>query len=147
MYIKKGKPYFGKKDTWSMESVLAPIIAAGLIKFRDEWLVSHEAGLNGGLTQWCVDTGMVSYIDDYDYSESDWDKMEQVYLYMLDEMIYAFSSEAPEYEGEYEPTLPVKDRVHFQLMYGRHIVNLKDYHSRCDIGRGYFAKYFNSLWI
>jgi hypothetical protein len=147
MYIKKGKPYFGKKDTWDMHYVLAPIIAAGLVKFKEDWCVHPLAGLNGELTQWCVDQGMVSYTDDYDYSEEDWVKMEQVYLYMLDEMIYAFSSEVPEYEGDYEPTLPVKDRVHFKLMYGAHLVNLKAYHKRCDIGRGYFAEYFQSLWI
>lgn len=135
MYIKKGKPHFGKKDTWSMNYVLAPIIAAGLVKFKEDWLVRHEAGLNGGLTQWCVDTGMVGYIDDYDYSEADWGKMEQVYLYMLDEMIYAFSSERPEYSK------------HSSVDFETHIVNTKAYYARCDIGRGFFAEYFDSLWI
>jgi hypothetical protein len=127
MYIKKGKPYFGKKDTWCMYYTLSPIIAAGLTKFKDEWCKSHFAGLNGSLTQWCIDTGMVSYIDDdYDYSPEDWVKMEQVYVYMLDEMIYAFGSEEP-------------DWVDIQELY--------DYNKRCNIGRGYFAEYFQSLWI
>lgn len=128
MYIKKGKPYFGKKDTWCMYSVLSPIIAAGLTKFKEEWSTHCMAGLNGTFTDWCINTGMVSYLnDDYDYSDADWVKMEQVYLYMLDEMIYAFSSEEPSYWDGVE--------------------EFEAYHKRCDQGRMWFAEYFNSLWI
>ncbi|AHK11188.1 hypothetical protein S14_76 [Shewanella sp. phage 1/4] len=127
MYIKKGKPYFGRKDTWSMDGVLAPIIAAGITKFKDDWCSkSPMAGLNGILTTECIDTGMVSYIDDYAYSPDDWRKMEQVYVYMLDEMIYAFGSEEPDWID---------------------IQELLDYHKRCDQGRMWFAKYYHSLWI
>ena len=124
---QKGKPYFGKKDTWSMDSTLAPIIAVGLTKFRDEWIASRYAGLNGVFTTECVENDMVSYIDDdYDYSSDDWRKMEQVYLYMLDEMIYAFGSEEPDWDD---------------------VEELLDYNKRCDQGRMWFAEYFNSLWI
>ena len=127
MYIKKGKPYFGKKDTWSMDSVLAPIIAAGITKFRDDWIASVYAGLNSVFTTECVENDMVSCIDDdYDYSPDDWRKMEQVYLYMLDEMIYAFGSEEPDWDD---------------------IEELKEYGKRCDQGRMWFAQYFKSLWI
>lgn len=126
MYIKKGKPYFGYKDTWSMDGVLTPIIAAGITKFKDDWCKSQMAGLNGVFTTECIDTSMVSYIDDYDYSPDDWRKMEQVYVYMLDEMIYAFGSEEPDWVD---------------------IQELLDYNKRCDQGRMWFAQYFHSLWI
>lgn len=128
MYIKKGKSYFGKKDTWCMDEVLAPIIAEGLLKFKEAWCKSPLAGLNGKFTQWCVDVGMVSHLDNQaDYSDEDWNKMEQVYLYILDEIIYAFSSEEPDIFG---------------------VGNVwEEYNKRCAQGRVWFAEYFHSLWI
>ena len=44
MRIHKGKPVFSYKDTYSLDSVLSPVILAGLVKFRD---TLKERDVNG----------------------------------------------------------------------------------------------------
>lgn len=73
----------GYKDTFSLDSTLRPIIAAGLVKFRD---VLRERDTNGKTI------GVPSYY--YDPAEDSC----TLWLEILDKMVYSFTANEPEME-------------------------------------------------
>lgn len=153
MYIKKGKPYFNTKDTWSMSGTLSPIIAAGLTKFREEWLKSGN-GMAGTVISDCLDIGVVTSLGEnvWEFTDAGWIKLDQVFLYYLDEMIFAFGSDEPDctlYDIRFLPRdLEFSDEVRQlnKVEYDRYRKDLQEYHDRCDRGRMFFAEYFNALF-
>ena len=153
MYIKKGKPYFNTKDTWSMSGTLSPIIAAGLIKFREEWLKSGN-GMAGIVISDLLDMGVVTSLNEitWEFTDEDWLKLDQVFLYYLDEMIFAFGSNKPDctlYNIKFLPRdLEFSDEVRQlnKVESARYRNDLQEYYDRCDKGRMLFAEYFNALF-
>jgi hypothetical protein len=153
MYIKKGKPCFGYKDTWSMGCTLAPIITSGLIKFREEWLKSGN-GMAGTVISDLLDMGVVTSLGEniWEFTSEDWVKMDQVFLHFLDEMIFAFDDNEPdnmEFNLRFLPRdldFTEEEREANKLEHSRYRKVLKEHQDRCDKGRMLFAEYFNALF-
>lgn len=161
MQFKHGKVVFGYKDTFSMESTLAPIICAGLKKFKEianaepdrKWLPSS-------VTEELIAQGVIAYQEDYCLSEIDWDKAMAHYEYLIDEMIYAFdesnepnisdydfhynmdTEEADSKTGYIPATITCTNKEESD----RYTKAMQEYYDRCDKGREVFSRHFKSLW-
>lgn len=145
-----------KKDCWSMDSTLAPIIAAGLKKFKEEITEGkHTKGLPSLIIHDFKDELDIKYTkeDNYSLSDEDFSKLAKKYLEVLDEMIFAFDSEEPEMDFEaiygtgdtltiLENRFVEKDEAAYKL----YDTTRTKYYERCEKGRLFFAKYFDTLW-
>jgi len=143
------KAIFNYKDTWSLDSVLSPIIASGLKRFKEvitDKRNEDHAGYPGSLHE-------IAEEDATDY------EMFALWIATLDAMIYAFDAKEPDYpsgmiehkEGETtvidghtytERLLIVVDEVglaRFRQEEAEHWDKVKE-------GHALFAKFYTSLW-
>lgn len=138
------------KDTWSLDSVLDPIITAALIKFK-EVITSKERGPWAGLP-----SAYVTWEGDRE-DDTVFDRQLSVWHNDIDKMIYAFSAEEPDYTGGWEAG-PNHGDVDSRG-YRRHNMLPKDqkaydgvrkaekiHHEAVVKGRALFAEHYNSLW-
>lgn len=130
----RGKlPIFNYKDTWSLDSTLAPIICAGLKKFKE--VISS--------TDWG------GYPSDFD-TEEDWYKV-------LDKMIWSFENahfelNIPEkyWEGtedmSFTGTLNREKTPEQKALWDEYMKTCNAHQERLEEGFELFGKYFQSLW-
>lgn len=138
-------------DTWSLDSTLAPIIVAGLKKFKEVITedgkdyrkgypvdilteVSEKHGLPyGEETNYCVSEEL---------GELTWN----TFLGYIDEMIYAFESEEPEFDRPIHLKDLKRGEIHKEKEWQDYVQERKEWNERCLKGRMLFAKHFESLW-
>ena len=149
MRMKGKKTYFSYKDTWSLDSVLSPIIASGLKRFKEvitDPKNEDKVGFPGSLYN-IVEEGTTE------------DEMFALWLATLDTMIYAFGAKEPEipkgmfdhitlgtetiYGTTYTSTeLKVKDEVGL----ARYKQEEAEHWDKVKEGHALFATYYTSLW-
>ena len=158
MRIHKGKPKFSYKDTWSMDSVLSPLICEGLKKYKEVAQVKAQS-ISGVFIEDMVDSGIVTRNEDYTFSKEHWQVLDDLWWQTVDEMIYAFDLKSEpdimEYnfsyvfeESEEQDSLVVSGtfKCTNEAESESYTNDIKAWNERCDKGRNYFAKYYNGLW-
>lgn len=134
MRIHKGKPVFSYKDTYSLESVLSPIILSGLVKFRD---VLAEREKNGNMY------GVPIFDDNYS-GEPQSEKWFQI----LDKMIFAFDDKNEPDIGNYQFSIDYKNdfAILNQEAYDNYKKDLERWNKLKQEGLDLFAKHYVDLW-
>lgn len=149
MYKNRKGIQFSKRDTWSLDNVLDPILYSALTKFKE---VILSTGHGKCPSQLFEETG-------------DWDKDvergEIKFLAILDKMIYAFdSSNKPnilEYDFGYEPAEGHGEvdsrgltkwamRCTNEEESTRYREDTESYEAKCTEGRLLFGEYYQCLW-
>jgi hypothetical protein len=144
MRVSRGKWIASKRDVWSLDYTLNPIIHAGLVKFKKELLKSSFSGVPA---DFCIDD------DCTDESVANWHET-------LDKMIYAFDSSKHPDIRDYDfkinferfPT-ENKDRTHVVTSCTndedreRYHKDCREHEEKCQLGRELFARYYKNLWI
>ena len=146
--MKGKKPIFSYKDTWSLDSVLDPIIAAGLHKFK-EVVVSENRGYPAIFE---MSDEQKAMFDDEDYcdkiSMNEW-------IRVLDRMIYAFEAPEPEIpdvlehkfgEPREDGLIPMEIIVTNPEAHAKYKWLSEDHERKVVEGRELFSKYYNYLW-
>jgi hypothetical protein len=153
MRMKGKKPIFSYKDTWSLDSVLSPIISAGLKKFIE---VSNDPEKG----QWfgvpgIFETEGLNLENDEDHLIAF-----QAWQECIEEMIYAFDNKDPDindYDFSYvdgpghgEPTGNntfrwniVSDNIDESQRYRE---DSRNHEKRVQRGYDLFGKYYSALW-
>lgn len=144
MRKSKGKWVCSKRDVWSLDYTLSPIILATLFKFKEELLKSKFSGVPA---DFCID-------DNCTYeSFTAWHDT-------IDKMIYAFDeSNEPDRENynfklNWE-TVPTERDGFTQMSISctneaeqqRYIDDCSEHKEKCKLGRELFARYYDNLWI
>lgn len=143
MRMRGKKPIFGYNDTYNLDSTLAPIIAEGLKKFK-EVLIDHPfAGYPSAMEMekdfTLEDVGVSEQAINLEKDNAYF----QLWLNLLDEMIFAFDSEEPEMpDGVFGEGFKVIDEAKYEA----HDKEVRAYYARIKQGREYFAKYYDALW-
>lgn len=158
MRIHKGKPKFSYKDTWGMDSVLSPIICEGLKKYK-EVAKGRTQSISGNFISDMLDMEVVIRNDQHGFSDEHWQVLDDLWWDIIDEMIYAFDLKSEPNIMEYNFShifeesgeqgslgLSGKFKCTNEDESERYINDMKAWNGRCDKGRDYFAKYYNSLW-
>ena len=151
MRMKGKKVIFSERDTFSLDCVLSPVIAEGLKKFKEVFKNCEHCGYPAifELSQ----TSKDSLGDDTDYH----DKVSQdLWLTVVDEMIYAFDAEEPEIpdgllSSESFPygesgLSELKITVNDEEAYAAYNAECANHEAKCTHGREQFAKYYTYLW-
>ena len=160
MQFKKGKVFFGFKDTWQMDEQLSKVILAGVSKFKEviNEEGGHRKGVPASISSHLHSEGVITYGDDYNLSDGDYATCEAYFDYVIDEIIYAFSDNEPDimdYDFEYKPSKELSDEtgmVSFNLECtnqsesDRYSDDKLAYNKRCLEGRKLFAEHFHALW-
>jgi|26BtaG_2_1085354.scaffolds.fasta_scaffold18337_2 hypothetical protein len=130
----RGKlPIFSYRDTFSLDATLAPIICAGLKKFKDTISSTDWGGYPNGFK-----------------TEEDWHEV-------LDKMIWSFENVdfeiglPPEYWEEFDGLDPLevitRERTPTQkVLWGEYMDNCEAHQEKLQEGFDLFAKHFRSLW-
>jgi hypothetical protein len=162
MYIKKGKPVFGYKDTFSLDHTLRPIIGAVLLKFQGVIKDKDFGGVPMEIIHYLVDNGYVEYEDpeNYTLSKEDFAFARDYWDDIIEELVWSFTTEEPDinnYEFRY-----IFDEGHFKKQKDgyyqwsisctneqesdRYTKDVEEYSKRVQDGYNLFAKYLPSLW-
>ena len=149
MRMRGKKAIFNYKDTWSLDSVLSPVIASGLKRFK-EVITDPKNEDNAGYPSSL-----------YDIAEEDatQDEMFDLWVATLDAMIYAFDAKEPEtpngmfeHEVTYGTTIdgtPYKETnlvAVDELALARYNVVQAEHSSKVKEGHALFAKFYTSLY-
>ena len=152
MRFKGKKIVISRKDTWSLDCILSPILAAGLKKFKE--VVSEPdtcAGCPQGFCDEYITDETLGYLTDEGYTEAikKWHEA-------LDKMIYAFDSKEPEipdgiFRDEVVPMIgsditEVKIHITNQGLYDEYKRDIEEWEKRVKEGRELFSKHYSSLW-
>ena len=149
MRMRGKKAIFNYKDTWSLDSVLSPIIASGLKRFKE--VITDKRNE--------ASAGYPSALYDISEEGATEDEMFDLWLATLDAMIYAFDAKEPEVpsgmiehkDGEVtvmdgqtytECVLTVVDEVGLE----RYRKEEADHWYKVKEGHALFAKFYTSLW-
>lgn len=150
MHKKNGNWIFTKKDCWDLDKVLAPVIHAGLVKFKETIKTSAFAG--------CP----CAFLPDNKEEHTDEDIAAGLAKWHaeLDKMIFAFTPEeetCPEYSGEFcdGPLHGLDTGQHTKhwdrqrtdpAAWDKYIKDLDAYKLARQEGRESFGKYYRNLW-
>jgi hypothetical protein len=152
MRLKGKKPIFTIKDTYSLDSTLNPIIAAGLKKFLEVITNKNKDDSIYGVPG--VFLALKTGDDGY---EKDLEKASQKWFEALEKMIYSFGAEEPgisdgvvemiyatepNEEGGYE----LEIKIHNQDLYDKHLRDVEVHLKKVQEGLDLFAKHYSSLW-
>lgn len=139
MRIHKGRPVFSYKDTYSLNSVLSPIILSGLVKFRD---TLKERDINGKVY------GVPIFDDNYN-DEPQPDKWFEI----LDKIIFAFDDKNEPEVSSYKIGFKLSSDksegfclVSNQEGYDKYRKDMEDWDKKKQEGLDLFAKHYNNLW-
>lgn len=151
MRMKGKKVIFDRKDTYSLDSVLEPIILAGLVKFKEVLVERNSTGECWGVPAWAF--------DDADENHEDFETATKNYMAALDLMIYAFdpSKEPSQKDVGLETTwvrTPVEGSSNTRITFERNSEDAYEkwgqalyvWNAKCEEGRELFGKHFKSLW-
>ncbi len=144
MRRSKGRWVCSKRDVWSLDNTLSPIILAGLLKFKEELLKSEYSGVPAGF---CTGDEVT------DECVAAWHKT-------IDNMILAFDdSQVPDIrdydfkinleriptdkEGCKRFVTSCANEVERERYYN----DCREHEEKCKQGREMFAKYYQSLWL
>lgn len=134
----KGKWLASYKDTYSLDSVLSPIILSGLVKFRD---VLAEREKNGSVY------GVPIFDDNYgDEPQS------EKWFEILDKIIFAFDDKNEPDISEYDIGFnwDKVNGIDFGIMNKDNLEKYREdklkYEKDKQEGLDLFAKYYNNLW-
>ena len=143
MYTKNGKINFSKRDTWSLNDTLRPIIAQGLLKFRE--CIDGSKVMPFSVIEGCVDSGLIEWLqeDIGSISAESWEVVEKYYLDCLDKMIYAFTEPQPELPCYAKGQL--KDSE-VKAIFKEYREVMIEYNKRVQEGTELFGKYYHTLW-
>lgn len=148
MKIKANKVIFSNKDTFSLDNVLAPVILAGLKKFKNVLVERNNKGKVFGVpSEFCGEEG------------SDIEQGFKKWLETLDQMIYAFDitnePDISKYDFKYD-LIPENKDSRGRTAYGvsctnnvekeRYHRDMEDHDLKVDNGLKLFAKHFQDLW-
>lgn len=132
MRMRGKKARFNRKDVWNLDKTLAPIIHAGLVKFKEETLRCS----------------FKSYPGDF---EGEDDGFEQ-WMAVVDQMIYAFDDNYPTLKefgvkfSKERDGLFAKINVNNEEAYAEYRKALNDNYRKKQKGYELFGKYFCNLW-
>lgn len=158
MRLRGKKAIFNYDDTFSLDSVLSPIIGAGLIKFL-EVLKTQRADPSDSF--FGIPSGYVEQVDDEDETDSNYDvrfnEGTDKWFCVLESMIYAFTAEEPELgAGVLEmisPSVPddrglypVEIVIHDQTAYDKHEREREEHERKVKDGLNLFSEHYNNLW-
>ena len=150
MRMKGKKPIFNRKDTWSLNDVLSPIIAEGLKKFlevkrseKGEWF-----GVPGGAIEEYQKRNELP-IDGWHADNETLKEADKVWEEILEKMIYAFENKEPN-PDDYGYNIEFKDG---KMVITGNVLERKRYAKDVTIhenkvkeGHELFGKFYNNLW-
>lgn len=150
MRMRGKKAIYNYSDTFSLESTLAPIIKAGLEKFRDVLVQRNSQGDILGIPCGVENTHQILLEDGSEEAFQEW-------ISTLDKMIVGFSDEIDiaEYDFSYDMTnekVEEDGSVSYTLSCTnedeatRYREDCKLHHQQRLEGRELFAKHFEDLW-
>ena len=140
-----------RRDTWSLDNTLAPIIHSGLVKFKE---VITSPDTCAGIPQ-----AYVTWGDDHEEQEGEFDRQFNLWVADIDKMVFAFSGDEHEvhYEGGWEDgehhgeVCEAGSRRHDKVPTNPEELKLvreaeKCHHVAKQEGRKLFATHYESLW-
>ena len=156
MRMKYGKVVFGYKDSWDSQTTLGVIIHDWLVNFKKVILEKKDHPFMG------VPNKVMNelYPDTHQHTDEQLQKGFEHWLFLLDEMIFAFSNDEPEYEGSF---VRGKDHEDFDSEdskglktwnmepddlneWNKFLKECDEYAAKVEAGRVLFGKYFSSMW-
>ncbi len=162
MYMKHGKLKFGYKDSYDCTYVLSPIIRDCIKNFRDVLIKREEEGKFTGVPNLVLeDLFGEEYIrQKYESGEglspNDLQQGLEHWLTILDQIIYAFGSEEPEYEGGFTEGAQhgEEDKNGFTrwnllvepIQWKEYIEARDAWYEQVEHGRKLFSKFYQCLW-
>lgn len=158
---KRGKKIlFNYKDTWDMSDTLSPIIANGLIKFKEVVLDVNNgeghtlAGIPSSVRSEGSSSDIKALITEDEKLNIYWEEWKR----RVDCMIYAFSQDEPEIpdlfeytreeaeEGDNTSSRRFSIKIKDQEAYDRYKEEERLHSEKVQEGLDYFAKHFQDLW-
>lgn len=159
MRIRGKKIIFNRKDCWNLDNVLAPIILAGLKKFKEELVRLEEEDVWGrGYPSNIVDDGLDgNNIQSLNNDLSEDDIGYELWKEAIDKMIYAFGAEEPEPEfdfikGEHHDEEVAGGFKRYDMRpdneekYQKWLVQNEEHGKKVKEGLALFSKHFHDLW-
>lgn len=144
MRKSKGKWVASKRDVWSLDYTLNPIIYAALVKFKEELLKCSFSGVPADL---CIDDNCT------DESVVAWHQV-------LDKMIYSFDESKQPDIKDYDfkinwEKIPTGREGYTRIVTSctndeerdRYHNDCREHAEQCQLGRELFARYYKNLWI
>lgn len=162
---KRGKKiFFNYDDTWDMSHTLSPVIANGLIKFKEVVLIGEDgtghpfAGIPSSVS---CEGSSINDIKSLNFDKDDdeahqalWEEWKR----RVDCMIYAFSAKEPDAppvfefkresseEGDPKSLRRFDIEITDQEAYDKYREDESLHHKKVQEGLEYFAKHFRDLW-
>lgn len=143
MRKSKGKWVASRRDVWSLDDTLSPIILAGLVKFKETIVNSEFSG---------VPSSFVKGQDVTDQEVSEWHGVIDKMIYAFDEnnipdiQDFKFKIEMKHGETKVNGSTEIFLKCDNEEEKSRYYEALKDHNKRCEEGRMLFAKYYENLW-
>jgi hypothetical protein len=144
MRRSKGRWVCSKRDVWSLDNTLNPIILAGLLKFKEELLKSEYSGVPA----------------DFCTGDEVTDECVAVWHKTIDNMILAFDdSQIPDirdYDFKINLERIPTDREGYtqvitsctnEIEQQRYYKDCREHEEKCKQGRELFSRYYQSLWL
>lgn len=153
MRMKYGKVVFGYKDSWDSQTTLGVIIHDWLVNFKKVLLDKKDHPYMGVPNKVMVEL----YPDVEEYTDDQLHAGFDHWLFLLDQMIFAFSNNEPEYEGSFnrqedhgkesETGLRVWNIEPDDMTeWNKFLKECDEYAATVEAGRELFGKYFSSMW-
>jgi hypothetical protein len=153
MKLQDKKIIFNKKDTYSLDSVLSPIISSGLKKLL-EVLKGQKSDSED--STFGIPGGMLS-ADKDNYTEKELDEATAEWFLIIEKMIYAFDEKEPQLPDdvlEMVASSKPNDKGYYTMEVNildhdaHHEFNKRNeaHKEKVDEGLELFAKYYGALW-
>jgi len=153
MRMKYGKVVFGYKDSWDSQTTLGVIIHDWLVNFKKVLIDKMNHPMMGVPNKVMTEL----YPDTHEYTDEQLKEGFEHWLFLLDEMIFAFSNDEPEYSGsfkrEVDHGVEKEDGLRTWNMqpddlseWNKFLKECDEYAAKVEAGRVLFGKYFSSMW-
>ena len=154
-----------KRDVWSVENTLCPIIGATVVKYREE-SVKDGKFVEGVPVKFCeelVENDLVKWEDGTSLILSDEDEriVAEEWLSVIDKIVYAFTAEEPDImdynfsfiKGDKEPEKTEDGFTKFNLVctnkkeQARYIKDGNAHYEKVEEGYKLFGKWLRDIWL